>query len=72
MLGGRNEARELLHRALDICKMNGESSWVPLATCLLDLSEFYFQGGDRRSARVLCEEAMEVLEAKSSADSPLG
>jgi hypothetical protein len=71
MAGGRGEARELLHRALDICRRESVSQWVPLATCLLEIAEFYVEADDRPSARAFCEEAMAVVEARSSPDSPL-
>jgi chromosome segregation ATPase len=71
LVGGRDEARELLHRALDICRLNSASDRVPHAVCLLDLSEFYSETGDRRSAKHFCEQALVILEANLGTNSPL-
>jgi hypothetical protein len=70
-VGVRDEAQESFHRALDICRMYSLSNRVPLATCLLDISEFHLEAGDGRSAKVFCEEATAVLEADPSTGSPL-
>ena len=71
LVGGRDEARELLHRALDICRLNSALDRVPHAVCLLDISEFYSETGDRRSAKHFCEQALVILEANLGTNSPL-
>jgi len=68
--GDLASARTHLHQALDLFRAQEGADPMPHAICLIDLSELYLALGDRRQAKIYCQQALAGLKENGDPDNP--